>query len=70
MSRYYAGCELTDYEKYMISLRDELPMINIFGAYTEQDGYISTNSFDGIREDLKKAIYDYSCVEYHNIYEK
>ncbi len=69
MSRYYAGCELTSYDKYLIQLRNKLPVLNINGCYTKETGFLSTDEIAAFDDgDLKTILKDYSYVEYQRIY--
>ncbi|MBR1572126.1 MAG: LTA synthase family protein [Lachnospiraceae bacterium] len=70
MSRLYGGCELTDYEKYMISLRDSIPVLNTVGVYDSEAGFVSSIDIDSLSEDSQKRLNDYACAEYQRIYDK
>ena len=70
MGRYYNGNDLTDYDKYLISLRDKVAMMNIAGIYTADEGFVSIVDMDNLSDDTKKCLDDYAYVEYLKIYDK
>ncbi len=70
MAKYYMGCPLSDYEKYLISLREKLPVLNTTGCYTIKSGFVSSSDYDYVTdENLINTLNDYSYVEYQRIYD-
>ena len=70
-TRYYAGCELTDFDKYMLNLRSKLPMLNINGLYTDRTGFVASTELDTISdEEVNELLRGYSYVEYRRVYDK
>ncbi|MCR5545816.1 MAG: LTA synthase family protein [Lachnospiraceae bacterium] len=70
MARYYAGLPLSDFDKYMVLLRKELPILNTTGIYTTDTGFVSTYNLDTMNnEHLEELLNDYSYVEYQRIYD-
>ena len=70
MAKYYMGCTLSDYEKYLIALRSKLPVLNTSGCYTIESGFVSSSEYDTITdENLTELLKDYSYVEYQRIYD-
>ena len=59
----YAGLELTDHGRYVLSLRDRIPVINETGYYAG-DG--TWHSF----RDTNSMLEEYSMVQYYTLFEK
>lgn len=62
-----AGVELTDYNRFLLSLKETLPIIGV-GAVCDSEG--NWYAQDQLPEEYQKLITDYNILEYNNQFDK
>ena len=60
-----AGLELTDYNKFLACLYQELPVTNMVGYIDSEDNYYPLDA-DSVHTDL---INTYKCIQYNNLFD-
>ena len=68
-AKYYAGVELTEYDKYLMYMRENIPVINKYG-YMDSEGewymFDEEATDDTIIQDILR---DYNIIEYANVFD-
>ncbi|MBO6112164.1 MAG: sulfatase-like hydrolase/transferase [Lachnospiraceae bacterium] len=64
MIQYYAGLDISDYGKYLLSLRDDIPVINSEGYLTSDKKW---HSFEEVG-DAAKLVNEYKNVQYFEMF--
>ena len=64
---YSANLNMTTYQKFLLTLSSQLPVIGPLGCYDSKGNYYP---YDQLPEELQTLLYEYECMQYHNIVRK
>lgn len=65
-----AGLELTPYNRFLLKLRDQLPVIHILGCYDTEGTYYSWDQVLAEDSPYRDLVLDYEYLVYNMVYDK
>ena len=69
MTRYYLGEELSDFDGFMLRLRDAVPVINSNGYYVDGLGWRLLDEKDGLPDAIKQQLLEYEYIQYRRMFD-
>ncbi len=69
VTRYYAGCDLSRYEGFLLRLKEHFPVINSAGYYVTDTGFVMLDEKYRLSEDNKELLRQYEYIQYSRMFD-
>ena len=69
VTRYYAGCDLSRFDGFLLRLKETFPVINSNGYYVEDLGFVMLDEKYRLSESKKELLKQYEYIQYRRMFD-
>ena len=69
MTKYYAGEKVSRFEGFLLRMRKVLPVINAFGYYENDSGWLLLDDIDGLSAASRELLDEYADIQYYRMFD-
>ncbi|MCR5097693.1 MAG: LTA synthase family protein [Lachnospiraceae bacterium] len=69
VTRYYAGCDLSRFDGFLLRLKETFPVINSNGYYVDDLGFVMLDEKYRLSDEKKELLKEYEYIQYRGMFD-